>query len=226
MNTAPVSLTVKDADSRYIYINRNEIEVFGLHDSDYIGKRPEDLTSAEMARHIRKIDRKVVETGQPIPQFEEQFPDAESRMRHWLSGKDPVIVDGVVRYIVTMGLDISEAKARDNELRQAQKMEAIGRLTGGIAHDFNNLLAVINANLLFLKRMGGLNEEALRNLCDIETAAGLGAGLTQSLLTFSRQESFEASPVDLPELIDAAKQSLFRTLPDSIEVRTEFAADT
>ncbi len=226
MDTAPVSLTVKDADSRYIYINRNELEIFGMLGVDYIGKQPEDFLSVDMAARIRALDRQVVETGKPIPQYEDYFEDADDRMRHWLSAKAPVIVDGDVRYIVTMNIDVTEAKARENELRQAQKMEAIGRLTSGIAHDFNNLLAVINGNLLFLRRKTDLGEDLIKHLDAIETAANLGTSLTRGLVSFSRHKDFNAVPADLPELIEGAMKGLFGTLPASIIVKTELAADT
>lgn len=226
INTAPVRLTVKDAESRYIYVNRNELNVFGLLDSDYVGKQLEELMDPETAAHVRALDREVIDTGKAIPQYEEQLNDAEDRHRHWLSAKAPVIVDGEVRYVVTTSIDVTESKQREAELSQAHKMEAIGRLTSGIAHDFNNLLAVINGNLLFLRRKAELEGDLIRYVDAIETAANLGTGLTRGLISFSRHKDFNSVPVDLAELVEGAKKDLFSTLPATVIVHTEFATET
>ncbi len=225
MNSAPVSITVKDPQSRYIYVNPNELRAFGVEDRNYVGKRPEEMVSSDIADHILTLDRQVVDTGEPLTQYEERLPDGNNRLRHWLSAKVPVVVDGKVRFIVTTSLDVTEAKERERQLRQAQKMEAVGRLTGGIAHDFNNLLAVINGNLLFLRRKGTHGPELEQYLDAIETAAGMGTSLTSELLAFARPRELAPVSVDLPDLVDGMIKSLFRALPDGIEISTDFPAD-
>ncbi len=224
MAAAPVSITVKHPDSRYIYVNRNELSAFGIETEDYLGKTPHDLLEPEMAAQIVAADRMVVETGQAMKQYEEQLVDSHNRVRHWLSAKIPVIVEEKVRYIVTTSLDVTETKARENELRQAQKMEAVGRLTGGIAHDFNNLLAVINGNLLFIRRKADLNAETSQYLDAIETAAKMGTSLTGELLAFSRPRELSPTRIDLPVLVQDMIRSLFRALPASIDIRTDFGS--
>ncbi len=224
MNSAPMGITVKDPQSRYHYINPTELRTFGVEGQDYIGKTPKDIMSPENAERIMALDRQVIETGEPLTQYVEQIP-INHQMTHRLSAKVPVIVDGKIRFIVTTSLDVTEAKEQERQLRQAQKMEAVGRLTGGIAHDFNNLLAVINGNLLFLRRKGTLDPDLEQHLGAIETAANMGTSLTSELLDFARPRVLAPVPVDFPKLVDGMVKSLFRTLPASIEVKAEFSAD-
>jgi len=225
LNAAPVSITVKDPDSRYVYVNRHELRAFGVTEQHYIGQKPEDLVSARIASQIMASDRMVLETGQPLEQYEEQLRASDNSLQHWLTSKVPVVVDGKVRYIVTTSLDVTEAKAREQELRQAQKMEALGKLTGGIAHDFNNLLAVVTGNLMFLRRKAALGPKFIQYLDAIETAANMGTALTGELLAFARPSELSAVPVNVPDVIDSTIKSLFRALPASIETRTDFPPD-
>lgn len=116
--------------------------------------------------------------------------------------------------------DVTERRALEAQLRQAQKMEAIGQLTGGIAHDFNNLLTVILANAEILER--GLPAECydLRaDLEDLRRAALRGRDLVKKLLGFGRRDMLSVGPLPLAEAISALLPTLRRLLPESIEVR-------
>jgi PAS domain S-box-containing protein len=116
--------------------------------------------------------------------------------------------------------DVTEQRALEQQLRQAQKMEAIGQLTGGIAHDFNNELSVIilNAQLVAdaLARDGVVRAEDVR---DIEDAAKRAATMTKQLLGFSRRADLTLAPTDLAQLATRLSGALRRLVPESIEVR-------
>ncbi len=116
--------------------------------------------------------------------------------------------------------DITERKKLEEQLRQAQKMEAVGQLTGGVAHDFNNLLAVIlgNADVLEERLFGG--NKATRAII---RAATRGAELTQRLLTFSRRQPLRPRVLDLDELITDMIDLLQRTLGETIRIETSSA---
>jgi PAS domain S-box-containing protein len=135
--------------------------------------------------------------------------------------------DGELRGFVNITRDMSERRQADelrDQLRQAQKMEALGQLTGGIAHDFNNLLAVIVGNLELLtdrvsdKESNRLIEQALRN-------AARGADLTRRLLAFGRQQTLKPVKVDINELIQGMLDMLQRTLGDSISIQPALELD-
>ncbi|MGH6675458.1 MAG: PAS domain S-box protein, partial [Xanthobacteraceae bacterium] len=120
--------------------------------------------------------------------------------------------------------DLTAKLATDAQLRQAQKMEAIGQLTGGIAHDFNNLLAVIVPNIE-LSKLRLADPTALKYLDDALGAADRGAALTRRLLSFARKQELMMGPVDVRRLIAEACEMLPRTLGPAIRIETRIAPD-
>src|SRR2546421_5995758 len=110
------------------------------------------------------------------------------------------------------------------QYRQAQKMEAVGRLAGGIAHDFNNLLtAIIGTTALVLEDLG-LESRVRLDIQEIEKAAKRAAGLTRQLLIFSRQQVLEPRALDLNALVGNLEKMLHRLIGEDIELRTKPAA--
>ncbi|AQS48036.1 hybrid sensor histidine kinase/response regulator [Thioclava nitratireducens] len=115
---------------------------------------------------------------------------------------------------------------QEEKLRQAQKMEAVGQLTGGLAHDFNNLLTAISGSLEFVaKRLeDGRPEEILRYLEAARSSTERAAGVTQRLLSFSRQQSLMPKPTDVPQLVHGMEDLLRHTIGPHILIRTEHSA--
>lgn len=119
--------------------------------------------------------------------------------------------------------DISDRVAREEELRQAQKMEAVGQLTGGVAHDFNNLLTVIIGNLEMLEmRLTDLGKSDVL-LQEAMEAAELGAQLTARMLAFARRQPLEPKAIDLNALVLDMTDMLKRTLGESVEITVQLA---
>ncbi|MBN2973766.1 PAS domain-containing protein [Roseomonas aeriglobus] len=117
--------------------------------------------------------------------------------------------------------------AAEAQLRQAQKMEAVGQLTGGIAHDFNNMLAVVIGALdLLERRVAQGRTDVGRYVEAARDGATRAAALTQRLLSFSRQTALDPVPTDLGLLIDGMTELLDRTLGEGIHVETKLALDT
>ena len=119
--------------------------------------------------------------------------------------------------------EIAEREHTESQLRQAQKVEALGRLTGGVAHDFNNMLAIIIGNLdLALKRM---NEDRPRRLVqNALEGAQRAAALTNRLLAFSRLQPLEPKPTDLNKCVTETSNLLHRTLGENIVIETVLGA--
>jgi PAS domain S-box-containing protein len=128
--------------------------------------------------------------------------------------------DGQLLGFAKVTRDLTEKRAAEEQLRQAQKMEAIGQLTGGIAHDFNNLLTVISGNLETIKRRladradGGLD----RFVNSALHGASRAAHLTHQLLAFSRRQALDPKSVSVNTLITHLSELLRRTLPESIAI--------
>ena len=114
----------------------------------------------------------------------------------------------------------------EGQLRQSQKMEAVGRLTGGVAHDFNNLLtAVIGSLDLLRRRPGSLDERGERLVANALEGAERAASLTNRLLAFSRQQPLQPVRVDANQLVDGMSDLLRRTLGETIAIETRLAGD-
>lgn len=121
---------------------------------------------------------------------------------------------------IAIETDVTEQYRAESQLRQAQKMEAVGQLTGGIAHDFNNLLTVIAGNLQLLEDGVGSNPCMVKSLQTALHAVESGAELTHKLLTFSRQQTLQSRPTDINRLVADTAEMLVRTLGKLIDVRT------
>jgi CheY-like chemotaxis protein len=122
--------------------------------------------------------------------------------------------------------DISEQRSLESQLIQAQKMDAIGKLTGGIAHDFNNLLAAVIGGLGLLDKRASLNEEDRRILGMTKRAAEQGSELVRRLLAFARRQKLEPNPVDLAALQEAVWDLLTHTLGGLVDIEWHAAGRT
>jgi len=145
------------------------------------------------------------------------------RLRHrddswrWIDGRWSS--DVAAQRIYGTGQDVTDSRKAEEQLRQAQKMEAVGQLTGGIAHDFNNLLTVIQGNADMLQDMLPDDRVEVELIDGMARAADRGAELTRRLLAFSRQQPLSPKPTDLNELLDNVSRLLLRTLAGEIEVQ-------
>jgi signal transduction histidine kinase/CheY-like chemotaxis protein len=123
--------------------------------------------------------------------------------------------------------EAAEREAAEAQLRQVQKMEAVGQLTGGIAHDFNNMLAVVVGGIdLAQRRLNGPRREVLAHLQNAMEGATRAAALTRRLLSFARSEPLLPERVDSRDLIGGMSDLLDRTLGERIKVTVDLSRDT
>lgn len=126
---------------------------------------------------------------------------------------------------IVVARDITKRKQAETQLRQAQKMQAIGQLTGGIAHDFNNLLAVIMGNLELLHEQLVVHPRLYELALQALRAVDRGAALTRRLLIFARRQPLQAQPTDLNKLVLGMIELIRRTLGATIQIQTVLAPD-
>jgi PAS domain S-box-containing protein len=131
---------------------------------------------------------------------------------------------GDKRSFIGSVLDISGRKEIEEQLRSAQRLEAVGQLTGGIAHDFNNLLMALQLNIEFAQARVQDDPETLEFLDSSLHAVGRGADLTQRLLAFSRKQTLAPEPVDVGKQVSNMSKLLERTLGETIDVETVLGA--
>ncbi len=116
--------------------------------------------------------------------------------------------------------EVAQRERAEEQLRQSQKMEAIGQLTGGVAHDFNNLLMVVLGNLELLGKYVAGDAKATRLVDGAVQGARRGAALTQRLLAFARQQDLQVKPVDLGDLVTGMDDLLRRSVGSSVSIET------
>jgi PAS domain S-box-containing protein len=127
-------------------------------------------------------------------------------------------------YVVVL-TDISERKSLEAQLRQAQKLEAVGQLAGGIAHDFNNLLTVIQAHATFLAESVERSDARHEDVQEIHKASVRAAGLTRQLLAFSRKQLLKPRVLNLNETVAGVQNMLRRLIGEDVEIVMQLASE-
>jgi PAS domain S-box-containing protein len=223
IDNVPTAIIVKDATNhRIVLINRAVEELWGLERAQVLGKTMHDLFPKERADIISTRDEQVMRSGEAL-----YFMDAHPLAGYSENSGAPFVTsrrlcirarDGKPTYLLTVVEDVTERRAVERQLRQVQKMEAVGKLSGGLAHDFNNLLLVMIGNLDQLIEDLADRPEAAEKADAVLKAALRGAELTQQMLAFSRQQPLQPRRVDVNQLLDNTMRLIKRTLGGSIEI--------
>ena len=188
-----------------------------------VGRALDEVLPREQAEYAKMQYRRVIESRQPIEyQYTTRFPIGEVSRRSFLVPLPDD--DGRISHVLLTSVDLTEMRRVEAQLRQAQKMEAVGQLTGGIAHDFNNLLTAIIGNLELLQNR--LTEQRSLVLADAALRSALRGGqLIQQLLAYSRRQNLSPRPVDVNAVITGMSELLQRSLGGLVQVETDLAAD-
>jgi PAS domain S-box-containing protein len=247
----PAMVFIKDAeDLRFERFNRAGEELLGMKRDELVGKTDADFFPAEQAAFFQAKDREVLLGGTVLDIPEE--PIATPRGTRWLhTRKIPIFDDeGRPRHLLGISMDITERRAAEEvlrsaqaelerrvaaataelrateeQLRHAQKMEAVGRLAGGVAHDFNNLLSVVlGYSSMLLEDLDPSHPHHVA-VAEIERAGERAAELTRQLLAFSRQQVLDPKIVDLNEVLASVDRLVRRLVGEDVEVVVRPGAD-
>ena len=134
-------------------------------------------------------------------------------------------LEGKIFGTASIGIDITERKNLEAQLRQAQKMEAVGQLAGGIAHDFNNILSAIVGYAYLLQSRMGINAPSRDAVEQILESAHRAAEVTHSLLAFSKEQSINPKPVLINDVVKRSEKLLSRVIGENITINTSFSGD-
>ncbi len=221
LEIAPEAVVSVDENQVIRLFNQGAQAIFGYTVEEAIGKPldlllPDRFTDAhrnhiEQFTRSSEVSRLMTQRGEIVGLRKDrtEFPAEASISKLELGGQK----------IFTVNLrDITERKIAEQQLRQAQKMEAIGQLTGGVAHDFNNVLSVILGNLELVDEELEPGSKLKPDIDIAIRAVNRGAELTQRLLAFSRRQALQPNPVDANRLIEGMTDLMQRTLGETVEI--------
>jgi PAS domain S-box-containing protein len=218
----PDMVLLKEADGegfRYIYLNSAGERLIGRDRGEVIGKTETDLFPTDEAASVRECNHAVIESGGPRT-FTDRRLTTPDGVRSVETRMVP-IGNGRHRQILAIIRDVTDSKTREEQLRQLQRMDAIGRLTGGVAHDFNNLLAIIHGNSELLRQRLEKGSEAADMADDVIGASARGAELVRRLLAFARMQHLEPEAIDLNARLPNLLSLLERSLGENVQVQVK-----
>jgi two-component system, cell cycle sensor histidine kinase and response regulator CckA len=193
-----------------------------------LGLKPNDVVGMSLPNYFGTVDP----TFLPIAAHRRAVA-GESVTFHaeWKEGSYACHVEplrnasGEIQGAICMALDVTERKQLEEQFRQAQKMEAVGRLAGGIAHDFNNLLMVIQGYADLMIDRFAATDPLRRNAVQIQAAAQKASGLTQQLLAFSRKQMLAPKVLNIQTVVSDMEKMLRRLIGEDVELQTASCPD-
>lgn len=209
----PVAILARRS-GRLVDLNEAFVNLTGMSAAQLIACSMEQLRQLiELSPDtLRDLDQ-----GESVRNAPAQIVCGAAEARQILISLEPVTLAGEPHLLI-MAQDISERLRLEAQLRQSQKMEAIGQLAAGVAHDFNNLLTIIQGHASLQLGQPGLSADLADSLGEIEHAAERAAELTRQLLAFSRRQIIHPRAINLNELIRGLVSMLKRLMGESVEL--------
>ncbi len=204
-------------DRRIVFANPAALELFGRPSAEVLGVDVVEFVHEDEREAIRE---RVAAAGHGVSNVarETRMLSAGGAVRQIETRSVPMELPGEAPVVLVMGRDVTEKRLLEAQFRQAQKMEAVGRLAGGVAHDFNNLLSIIlGYSSAAVDRLSP--GDPLRDARgEIRRAGARAAALTRQLLAFSRQQPTAPEILDLGEVVTGLEKMLRRLLGDDVEL--------
>jgi len=217
-------IVIVNPEERFILVNKAAEELFGNPEGGLVGCCLEDfMTPKEFDKIQRQTQqRRVLKKSV----YETAIIRADGKERDILISATPQL-DAEGNFIGAFGVirDITDTKKLEDQFRQAQKMEAIGRLASGVAHDFNNLLMVISGHTELILMHLSPNDSLQHDLEQVKKAAVRASHLTRQLLAFSRKQVIQPRILNLNSIITDLEKMLRRLIKEDIEFETRLDPD-
>ena len=211
-------------DNPIVYVNEGFSRLTGYERTEVLGKNGRFLQGKDTDPHTVGTIRQAVAESRPC--FVEILNYRKDGTPFWNAlSVAPIFEGDRLTHFVGVQTDITAFKHMELQLRQSQKMEAIGHLAGGVAHDFNNLLTVINGCCELLRAHCQLPADARPLVDEVHKAGERAATLTRQLLAFSRKTVLQPRVISLNELVRDFQRLLGRLVGEDIQITTDFRAD-
>jgi PAS domain S-box-containing protein len=215
-DASPVMISYIDRDRIVRFANRAFATRHGYTPDEIVGKHQSEFWGGDDHQNVNHLIEKTLAGEITTNERQRRHADGTTHT-HFTTRAPNIDEDGNVLGYFSVILDLTDQRQAEQQLRQAQKMEAVGQLTGGVAHDFNNLLTVIHGNLELIA--GRLEDPAMSRMTrSAIDATKRGAELTQRLLAFSRKQVLSPTAIDLGELLSGMAELMRRTLGATIAV--------
>jgi PAS domain S-box-containing protein len=226
-----LGVMVQDAESRLRLANQAAYDLLGLTEEELLGRSSFDPAwsvvhddGSEFPAQTRPVPMAIA-TRRPVRNVVLGVFRPRTQDRVWLlvNAEPELRPDGEVEEVISTLHDITERRALEAQLRQAQRMEAVGQLAGGIAHDFNNLLTAITGYTALIQESLEPNDPRAEDVEEVRKAAVRAAALTQQLLAFGRRQLLQPVVLDINLVVREAERLLRRLLGEDIAIETRLS---
>jgi PAS domain S-box-containing protein len=213
-----------DRNGVYTYVSPKIRDILGYEPEEVIGKTPFDLMPADEAARMADVFRGFVASQKPFATLENVNLHKDGyKVVLETSGVPIFDTSGNLKGYRGIDRNITERKKLEEQLRRAQKMEALGQFAGGIAHDFNNILTAIMGYGELLRTAMERDSPSYYYVEEILSSAAKSAALTQQILAFGRKQIISPRPMDLNNLITGTERLLRRLIGEDIEIHIALA---
>jgi len=221
VDEAPVGMAHSALDGHWLQVNPRLCQMMGYSAEELLARRFQDITHPDDVAGDLALEEQLLLRLAPTLTREKRYLHKNGK-QVCVSISLTLLRDqnGAPQRYIHIIQDITEQKSLEEQLRQSQKMDAIGRLAGGIAHDFNNMLSVISGYSEILMLRSDLHSKAQAQVGEIHQAATRAAGLTRQLLAFSRKEVIAPKVLALHEVVRDLSSMLRRVIGEDIKLVT------
>ncbi|HBI14715.1 MAG TPA: hypothetical protein DDY20_04250 [Desulfobulbaceae bacterium] len=215
---SPVSIVITDVEGRIEFVNAKFTQITGYSYAEVLGRHTRILKSNETPEEeYRRLWNTISAGGVWQGEFHNRKKDGELFWEHATIA--PVRdANNVISHYVAVKEDITGRKKLEEELRQSQKMEAVGQLAGGVAHDFNNMLGVIIGYAQITLNKVAHDDSMRKNLEEILKGALRSSEITRQLLAFARKQTIEPKILDLNDTVEGMLKMLRRLIGENIDL--------
>jgi PAS domain S-box-containing protein len=219
---SPIPMAINQLEQqRYIDVNESFEKMTGYAREELLGRTASELEICVDPQRRAEMFKEI-EEHKSVRNIQSKLRTKSGKMRDTLVSAE-MFSSGTQNFALVVSQDITERLSLEIQLRQAQKMEAVGQLASGIAHDFNNILTVIQGHVGLMLASENLQREAEESLREVANGAERAASLTRQLLVFSHKQVVQLKVLDLNEVIRNLEKMMRRLIGEQVNLQCHYA---